>query len=167
MQIFQPAIGNLIFLDVEIAGNNRYVSVGRIGTNNDQLIRLLFVELQRQHFGLDEQIAVSVRQPVDHFLDEVDTVFLDILVGDINLAEGIQIGHFPENRIMIGIKFGDEDLSEVTALLLRRFRLLHAQGFLQRLVVDDPLLQQCISNFIGNIYVGHTSIPISIRTTWK
>ena len=49
LKFLQPHIANFIFLHVKTAGNDRKVTVCRVGCNDNQLVRLAFIVLKREH----------------------------------------------------------------------------------------------------------------------
>ena len=75
---------------------------------------------------------------------------VDLLVGEIDLAEGVQVGHFAEHRIVIGAEIVDQDLPEIAPVLLV-LRLLDPQRLFQRLVVDDPLFEEGETDFVRDV----------------
>ena len=77
-----------------------------------------------------------------------------LLVGEIDLAERVQVGHLAEDRIMVGVEIVDEDLTEIPPVLLL-LRLLDLERLLERLVVDDPLLEEGETDFVSDVDVRH------------
>ena len=159
LQILQPHIADLVLLYIEASGNDRKISVGWICSNDDQLVGLTLVILEGEHLRLDHHIPLCVRKRIHELLDEGDPRLVRLLVREVDFPEGVEVCHFPKNRIVISPEFGNEDLPEVLPILLVIIGILHLQGLFQRLEIDDTLLEKCISYFIGYVYFGHGCAP--------
>ncbi len=160
LHVFQAAVGHLILLAAEASRHQRDPPVRRVGRDNDQLVRLLLVVLQRKHLGLDQHLPDVLREGVHELPDEVDPGLVDPLLRDVDLAEGVQVGHFPEHRVVVGAEIVDQDLPEVPAVLLL-LGLLDLERLLERLVVDDALLQQREADLVCDVNMRHDSTAVA------
>ena len=108
-EVFQPAVADLVFL-AEVAGDERDAPVGGIRRDDDQLVGLLLIVLERNHLGLDQHLPQVGGKGVHEAPDEIDADFVDLLVLEIDLPERVEVGNFPEDRIVIGTEIVDQNL---------------------------------------------------------
>ena len=81
-------------------------------------------------------------------------LLVDRLVGEIDLAERVQVRHFAEHRIVVGAEIIDQNLAEVPPVLLV-LAILDLEGLLERLVVDDPLLEEGETDLVRDVDGRH------------
>ena len=118
---------------------------------------MFLVESQRDHLGLQQHLADIGRQVVDEFLDEVDLGLVELLVREVDLPEGIEIGNLPEYCIVVGVEIVHQDLAEIAPVFLL-FRFLDLEGLLKGLVIDDPFLQESEPDLVGDVDVRHGTV---------